>query len=101
MSVRGGEGSERGATRKRLLYQARHRGFKEADLILGRFADAILTSLDDIELRAFEAILGRSDHDVYAWVVGGLAPPPEIDAAMIARLRAFVGSGGAALVLAT
>lgn len=82
--------------RRRLLYLAGHRGFKEADLILGRFAEAALAAFSERELGAFAEILERSDHDIYAWVVVGAVPPDGVDADMIARLRDFARRGGAA-----
>ena len=51
--------------RKRLRYRAWHRGFKEADLIMGRFADARLDDLSEIDLTEFERLLattGLRDH---------------------------------------
>ncbi|MDZ7627456.1 MAG: succinate dehydrogenase assembly factor 2 [Parvularculaceae bacterium] len=78
--------------RKKLLHRARYRGFKEADLLVGGFADEALPDMSAAELDAFEAILSLNDHDIYAWVFGGAAPPANVDAALIARMRAFDAS---------
>jgi len=59
----------------KLKYRAWRRGFLEADLILGPFADLSLESLGPEELDAFESLLDQPDHDVYAWIVGQAAPP--------------------------
>ncbi len=56
--------------RKRLRYSSWHRGMKEVDLILGRFADANLDTFNDRQLDQFEHILDHSDPDLYAWVCG-------------------------------
>lgn len=56
--------------RKRLRYRSWHRGMKEVDLILGRFADANLDTLSDDQLDQFERILDQSDPELYAWVSG-------------------------------
>ncbi|MCB2098362.1 MAG: succinate dehydrogenase assembly factor 2 [Parvularculaceae bacterium] len=75
--------------RKRLRHRARYRGFKEADILIGGFADAALPDMDAAELDAFEAILACNDHDLYAWIAGDRAAPEEIDPAILKRMRAF------------
>lgn len=97
MTSEGGEAPEIGRRRKRLLFQAQHRGFKEADLVIGRFARAHLPAMDEAGLADFEALLAHSDHVICDLVLGDAPPPPGIDAGLLARMRAFVRSGGAAL----
>lgn len=75
--------------RKRLLHRARYRGFKEADMLVGGFAETAIASMASTELDAFEALLEQSDHDVYAWIVAGETPPPGVDRRLIARMKAF------------
>jgi antitoxin CptB len=75
--------------RKRLLHTARYRGFREADILIGGFAEAALPSMSDEELDSFEAILGLNDHDLYAIIVGDTTTPPGLDANLIGRMRAF------------
>lgn len=60
---------------KRLRMRAWHRGTKEMDLILGRFADRRLGSLSEEALGCFDALLSENDHDLYRWVAGQEAPP--------------------------
>ena len=62
--------------RKRLLFQSTHRGTKEADLVLGGFADRHLATMDQQQLAQFEALLQEPDPDLMIWV-GGLEEPPE------------------------
>ena len=38
------------ARRRRLLFRCWHRGIREMDLVLGRFADAQMATLNDAEL---------------------------------------------------
>ena len=67
---------------KRALYRAHHRGTKEMDLILGRFADSELAGLGEPELEAFEALVISSDQHIDGWLKGADAPPavkPAID----------------------
>jgi antitoxin CptB len=75
--------------RKKLLHRARYRGFKEADILVGGFAEEALADMSDAALDAFEKILAESDHDIYAWVTGARDAPAEIDAKLIARMRLF------------
>lgn len=77
---------------KRALYRAHHRGTKELDLVLGRFADAELGRLDEAELDAFEALLALPDPQIDGWVKGE-EPPPGV-AAMVARIRHYHGLEG-------
>ena len=51
--------------KKRLVYRANYRGFKEADMILGGFAKAHINELTDDEITMFEELLGAKDHDIY------------------------------------
>jgi antitoxin CptB len=72
---------------KRALYRAHHRGTKELDLMLGRFADAELGRLDTAEFDAFEELLALPDPLIDGWIKGE-TPPPGI-AAMITRIRQY------------
>jgi len=74
---------------KRLHYRAHHRGFKEADLLLGAFADAHMAGLAPGELSALEALLEEQDQDIYDWYLGKSPVPPEHDTPLFARLKAF------------
>ncbi|MGF1544863.1 MAG: succinate dehydrogenase assembly factor 2 [Parvularculaceae bacterium] len=75
--------------RKRLLYRATHRGFREADLLIGGFAKTHLDNMSEAELNEFEALLGVSDHDLYAWATGAGEPPANLAGPVFDRLRAF------------
>lgn len=75
--------------RKKLLHRARYRGFKEADILIGGFAEAALPTMSAAELEAFAEILDCNDHDLYAWIIDNAPPPPPIDAAILRRMKAF------------
>lgn len=75
--------------RKRLSFRAWHRGMREVDLLLGRFADAHLAELDGDELVAFEALLDVPDQEVLAWLTDAGAPPDGPAAHFLARVYAF------------
>lgn len=72
---------------KRMRMRAWHRGTKEMDLILGRFADDRLDTLSPGEVDLFDALLAENDHDLYQWVTRQV-PPPERLAQMIDAVSA-------------
>ena len=74
---------------KKLKFRAWRRGFREADLILGPFADKHVATFTPAELDWFEALLEVPDHDIYGWIMGGLATPPEYDTEIMNRIKAF------------
>ena len=65
--------------RKRLAFRSWHRGTRESDLILGRFADAHLAGFDHRQLDLYEALLECADADLFDWITGRAPPPPEHD----------------------
>lgn len=75
--------------RRRIQFRAWHRGMREMDLIMGRFADARLRDLPDQDLPALEALLDLPDHDVFSWLTGEHAPPPDHDTPLFHKIRAF------------
>jgi antitoxin CptB len=75
--------------RRRLLFRCWHRGIKEMDLVMGRFADAHLAGFSDPEVAAFEALLAAPDQQMFAWVTGAEQVMPEFDTPMFHRLRDF------------
>lgn len=75
--------------RKRLLYQSSHRGTKESDLLLGAFAAAHLGAFSPAQLDAYEAMLSENDGDLFDWVTGRAAPPPEKTSDVLLLLLRF------------
>lgn len=61
--------------RRRLRFRSWHRGTKETDLILGRFADAHLAAFTADQLGRYAALLEEEDPDIYAWLTGGEPVP--------------------------
>jgi antitoxin CptB len=74
---------------KRIRFRAWRRGFREADLILGPFADSHGPNLTETQAIAFEILLDQPDHDVYAWIIGKASPPPEFETDLLAMIRDF------------
>jgi antitoxin CptB len=72
---------------KKLNYQSWHRGMRENDLLLGRFADTVLPTLSIPDLKAYEAVLAYEDADLFAWITGQRSIPDNNP--MICRIREF------------
>ncbi len=85
---------------KKLKFRAWRRGFREADLILGPFADRHVQDMTPDELDAFERLLEVPDQDLYAWIVDRVPTPPEWDGDLMRQIKAFryevYGSNGEA-----
>jgi antitoxin CptB len=59
------------------------------DLIMGRFADAVIGELSEAEIEAFERLSEVSDPELYAWICGDATVTPGHDLALFRRLRDF------------
>jgi antitoxin CptB len=77
--------------RRRAAYRASHRGTKEMDFILGRFAEARLAAMSAAELGDFERLLALPDPVLAQWFAQGSHPDESALAAFIAALRAYHG----------
>jgi len=75
--------------RRRLLFRSWHRGSREMDLIIGRFADAWIARMSEAELDEYERLIGLPDPDLYAWIAGREEVPADYDSEIMRRLRAF------------
>jgi antitoxin CptB len=75
--------------RKRLLFRCWHRGTREMDLILGRFADAEIATLRDEELSELERLIEMADPDLYAALTGARPLDPAYAGALFDRIKAF------------
>ena len=80
--------------RRRALFRAWHRGMREMDILLGRFADAELARLTEAEMDEFEQILEAIDRDLLAWLTGEAQLPAEFDGPLMRKLLAFHSHGG-------
>jgi antitoxin CptB len=75
--------------RRQLLFRAWHRGMREMDLIMGRFADATIAQLTQEELADFEQLTEVPDRELLAWVTGEAVVPADHDTALFRRMRDF------------
>lgn len=91
-STRSSEGLN--ARQRRLLFRSWHRGIRETDLILGRFADAQIADLSEADLDVYERLLDVPDHDLYAWVTGERVIPASERSDLLDRIIRFHNRGG-------
>jgi antitoxin CptB len=77
--------------RKRLLFRCWHRGTREMDLILGRFADLEIAELADVELDQLERLIELPDPDLYAAFSGDGKLAAEYRTALFDRIKLFRG----------
>ena len=83
----------------RITFRAWRRGFREADLVLGPFAEQVGPTLSDDELTSLEALLAEDDdHQLYAWIIGTEPTPAAHDTPVMAKIRAFMREHVAAAV---
>ena len=75
--------------RKRLLFHCWHRGTREMDLILGRFADAEIATLDDEELAQLEHLIEVPDPDLYAALTADVPVVPPFASRLFDRIKSF------------
>lgn len=73
--------------RKRLYFRSWHRGVKEADILLGNFADKHLNSLSEAQLDRYEDLIQEQDVDILAWITGSAPPPERFDTDVMTLLR--------------
>lgn len=73
--------------RKRLSFRARHRGIKEADMLLGAFADRWLAEMTAADLDWFELLMHEQDVDILAWAMQSCGVPDALQGRMMERLQ--------------
>ena len=78
--------------RRRARFRAWHRGMREADLILGRFADEHIAGMDDTLMDEFETLLEVPDGDLLKWMTGEVPVPTQFDTPLFRDIRATASS---------
>jgi antitoxin CptB len=86
-STRSSDGLD--ARRKRLLFRCWHRGTKEMDYILGRFADAHIADLSEEEVADFERLIELPDPDLYNAFNDKMQLDPAYADGVFRRIKAF------------
>jgi antitoxin CptB len=77
--------------RRRAAYRAHHRGTKEMDMLIGRYADARLAGFSSDDLERFERFLTLPDPMLQQWVFSGIGAEGGEFEALVADVRAFHG----------
>ncbi len=78
--------------RRRAAWRAAHRGTKELDLLVGRYAEARLPAMAADALERFERFLAVTDPEIQAWLLGPPSGGAEGEfAAVVAEIRQFHG----------
>ena len=90
-STRSSEGLD--VRRRKVLFRAWHRGLREVDLILGRFADGNIEELTESELSEFESLMDVPDGELLAWLTSEADVPASHDGPLFRRLRDFRARG--------
>jgi antitoxin CptB len=82
------------ARQKRILFRSWHRGMREMDLLLGRFANAEIGNLSSSELDDYELLLEAQDRDIFSWLSGEAQTPCAYDTEVLRKIRAFHSHAG-------
>ena len=77
--------------RRRALYRAVHRGTKEMDHVIGRYAESALSAMDEGALTQFERFLALPDPLLQSWVLSGDGSEAEEFQDLVAGVRRFHG----------
>jgi antitoxin CptB len=72
-----------------MIYRSNHRGIKEMDIILGRYADTHVMEMSVDELNVFETIMDEMDRDLLSWFTGEIECPKHIDKTMFEKILKF------------
>ncbi len=75
--------------RKRALMRAQHRGIKEMDIILGRFATLSLPEMDRGSISLLERFMEINDQKSYQMILGNEPIPEEFDE-LVRNIRSSV-----------
>jgi len=77
--------------RRRALYRAQHRGTKEMDIVIGRYAEATLGTMDEGSLDLFEQFLALPDPMLQGWLLTGDGTAPPAFEHLVSGVRAYHG----------
>jgi antitoxin CptB len=79
--------------RRRALYRAQHRGTKEMDFLLGRYAEARLPAMVAADITTFEELLALPDPELQGWLMHGQPFGGSSLTGLLRDIQAFHGIG--------
>ncbi len=75
--------------RRRILFRSWHRGIREMDLIMGRFADEHIGEMSEAELDVYEHLIEVPDRDLFSWLTDAAPTPENYDTPVFRKVKAF------------
>jgi antitoxin CptB len=79
--------------RRRAAYRAAHRGTKEMDWLLGRYADRHLAAMSETDLALFERLIALPDPELQGWLMTGEVSATNDLSGLVESIRAYHGLG--------
>ena len=86
-----GEMSKLELRRRRAVWRATHRGTKELDILVGRYAEAHLPLMAAADLDVFEDFLSVTDPDLQRWLLTPGAIADDKYSNLVVSVRRFHG----------
>jgi antitoxin CptB len=83
--------SDLGMRRRRALWRATHRGYKEMDVLLGSFAEQTLDGMNAADIGLFERLIERPDPEIETSLIEGRTLGERDLDELIERMRRFHG----------
>ena len=80
---------EHDTRRRRAKFRANHRGTKEMDWILGRYADTHIDNMNEPDLTTFEELLSVADPEINTWVLDPNTYPQGQFFVLLEKIRSF------------
>lgn len=77
--------------RRRAFYRASHRGTKEMDVLLGRYAEARIADFSPEALTHFERFIALPDPSLQSWIFSGLGFEGGGYEDLVGEIRTFHG----------
>lgn len=79
--------------RRRAHFRAAHRGTREMDWLLGRYAEATVPAMAPVDLETFERLLTLPDPALHGWIILGEPMQGGEFVPLIHAIRTFHGLG--------
>lgn len=73
--------------RKRLVFRAKHRGIKEADIIIGSFVEKFHQTFSQKNCAWFELMFEETDYDILNWITKKAPPPTMFNKKIMHRMQ--------------